>query len=67
MHGLAFNVNTDLHYFKNIIPCGIDDDDKEVTSLQEELGRMIDYNEVQDLLKDEFRMLFDYDYTTTAE
>jgi lipoyl(octanoyl) transferase len=35
MHGLAFNVNTDLNYFKNIIPCGIDD--KDVTSMEREL------------------------------
>ena len=35
MHGFAFNVNTDLSYFENIVPCGIAD--KSVTSLQEEL------------------------------
>ena len=37
MHGFAFNVNTDLDYFKNIVPCGIDD--KAVTSMQNELGK----------------------------
>jgi lipoyl(octanoyl) transferase len=36
MHGFAFNVNVDLDYFKNIVPCGIDD--KAVTSMQAELG-----------------------------
>ena len=40
MHGFAFNVNSDLNYFANIIPCGISD--KAVTSLQNELGRPID-------------------------
>lgn len=40
MHGIAFNVNTDLNYFSFIIPCGIPN--KGVTSLQRELGREID-------------------------
>lgn len=62
MHGLAFNVNTDLSYFKNIIPCGIDDEDKEVTSLEKELGRKVDYQEVQILLKQEFSKLFKFEY-----
>lgn len=39
MHGFAFNVNADLAYFGNIIPCGIDD--KDVTSMERELGRKI--------------------------
>ncbi len=38
LHGFAFNVNTDLNYFKNIIPCGIVDKDKDVTSMEQELG-----------------------------
>ena len=40
MHGLALNVNTDLNYFNNIVPCGIDD--KAVTTLQKELCREVD-------------------------
>ena len=48
MHGFAFNVNTDLSYFNNIIPCGIDD--KEVTSLSKELNRRIEYLEVEQKL-----------------
>ena len=46
MHGFAFNVNTDLDYFKHIIPCGIDD--KDVTSMARELGHEVDIEEVKD-------------------
>ncbi len=49
MHGFAFNVNTDLNYFKNIVPCGIDD--KDVTSLQRELGYPVSLDEVKEKLK----------------
>lgn len=56
MHGLAMNVNTDLDYFKNIVPCGIDD--KAVTSLQQELGREVDIKEVQELLQGHIAHLF---------
>jgi lipoyl(octanoyl) transferase len=45
MHGLAFNINTDLSYFKHIIPCGIDD--KAVTSLNQELGHDVLMEEVE--------------------
>ena len=56
MHGLAFNVNTNLDYFKNIVPCGIDD--KDVTSMQRELGREVDINEVKKILKHHISVLF---------
>jgi lipoyl(octanoyl) transferase len=49
MHGFAFNINTDLSYFNHIVPCGIDD--KAVTSLEKELNRKIDFEEVSALLK----------------
>ncbi len=62
LHGFAFNVNTDLTYFKNIIPCGIADEDKDVTSLSTELGREIDINEVKHILKGHFADLFNYRY-----
>ena len=57
MHGLAFNINTNLDYFKNIVPCGIDD--KDVTSMQRELGRQVDINEVKKILKHHISVLFD--------
>ncbi len=56
LHGLAFNVNSDLNYFKHIVPCGIDD--KEVTSLQKELGKFQDMHEVKSVLKDNIVSLF---------
>jgi lipoyl(octanoyl) transferase len=56
MHGLAFNVNTNLDYFKNIVPCGIDD--KAVTSMQQELGHEVDINEVKKILKHHISVLF---------
>ena len=46
MHGFAFNVNTQLNYFNNIIPCGIDD--KSVTSMYKELGEQIEIKEVEE-------------------
>lgn len=51
MHGIAININTDLKYFDYIVPCGIPD--KAVTSLQKELGREVDMNEVRDLFVNE--------------
>ncbi|HLG34864.1 MAG TPA: lipoyl(octanoyl) transferase LipB [Bacteroidia bacterium] len=56
MHGFAFNVNTDLSYFSNIVPCGIAD--KEVTSMQKELGKEIDIEEVKSILKKNIAELF---------
>ncbi|WP_417591084.1 lipoyl(octanoyl) transferase LipB [Owenweeksia hongkongensis] len=56
MHGWAFNVNTDLHYFKNIIPCGIDD--KDVTSLEKELGHKVPMEEIKDKAKRYFAEVF---------
>ena len=56
MHGLALNVNADLNYFKNIVPCGIDD--KAVTTMQNELGRVVDVDEVQAKLQQHIAELF---------
>lgn len=57
MHGFAFNVNTNLDYFKNIVPCGIDD--KDVTSMQRELGEALNMEEVKEKLKNHIAKLFD--------
>ena len=58
MHGFAFNINCDLSYFGNIIPCGIAD--KSVTSMQKELGDEVDMQEVQVNLKSHLKDLFDF-------
>ncbi|NEV93956.1 lipoyl(octanoyl) transferase LipB [Psychroflexus sp. YR1-1] len=58
MHGFAFNVNADLGYFDNIVPCGIRD--KAVTSLNVELGKAeIPVEEVKAKLKKHFAELFE--------
>lgn len=57
MHGFAFNVNSDLSYFTNIIPCGITD--KAVTSLDKELGRKMDMQEVKAKTKKYFAQVFE--------
>lgn len=57
MHGFAFNVNTDLDYFNNIIPCGISD--KAVTSLEKETNKKTDIREVKELLKKHICSLFE--------
>jgi len=60
MHGIGFNVNSDLSYFSNIIPCGIDD--KAVTSMQQELGQSVSMDEVAKILKQNLALLFNYSY-----
>lgn len=60
MHGFAFNINPDLDYFNNIVPCGITD--KQVTSLQKELNQEIDVEEVKEKLKKHFCSLFEAEF-----
>ena len=56
MHGFALNVNTDLHYFDGIIPCGIQN--KKVTSIKKELGWDVAIKEVKEKLKGNFERVF---------
>lgn len=60
MHGFALNVNTQLEYFDNIIPCGIPD--KAVTSLEKELDRPIDIQEVAGKVKRQLKEVFGFEY-----
>lgn len=55
-HGIGFNINTDLGYFDHIVPCGITG--KAVTSMQKELGKTIDMQEVKTKFKKHFSALF---------
>ena len=57
MHGFALNVNTDLNFFGNIIPCGIVD--KKVATMQEELGHEVALSEVQGRLLKHFAIVFE--------
>lgn len=57
MHGFALNVNTNLGYFDNIIPCGIRG--KAVTSLEAELNRKVDLEEIKAKIIGYFQEEFD--------
>jgi len=63
MHGFALNVNTDLSHFEYIVPCGIQG--KAVTSLEKELGRKVNYDEVKQKIKFHFEKVFDCDLVTS--
>lgn len=63
MHGWALNVNTDLTYFDNIIPCGIVG--KQVTSIAKELGHAIDFEESKQVLLNKFAEVFDVELRPT--
>ena len=56
MHGFALNVNTDLSYFDNIIPCGIQN--KKVTSMKSEVNELVNILEVKEKLKRNFEKVF---------
>lgn len=62
MHGFAFNVNTNLKYFDYIVPCGINDEDKTVTSLAKEIGKEVDMPQVMERLKFHFAELFEFEF-----
>jgi len=60
MHGFAFNINTDLDYFKHINPCGFTD--KAVTSLEKELGKKLNFNEVAEIVKLNLQKVFKFEF-----
>jgi lipoyl(octanoyl) transferase len=62
MHGIGFNVNTDLGYFGHIVPCGIDD--KAVTSMQNELGHAVELSAVRSRLLHHLTNIFELDAVT---
>ena len=56
MHGIGFNINSNLDYFKHIVPCGIED--KSVTSLQKETHQLIDMEVLRSKFLKNFKSLF---------
>ncbi len=58
MHGFAFNVKTNLDYFRYINPCGFVD--KGVTSLEKELGREVYIEEIKNILKHKLSNIFGF-------
>ncbi|MGA0231912.1 MAG: lipoyl(octanoyl) transferase LipB [Saprospiraceae bacterium] len=61
MHGFALNINTELKAFDQIIPCGIDDKDKSVSSLSKELDRELDMEQCRVELLDVISTIFELD------
>ena len=62
MHGFALNVNTDLSYFNNIIPCGIVN--KQVTSIEKEVRYKVNFEEIKEKIKRNFAQVFDIEITS---
>jgi lipoyl(octanoyl) transferase len=64
MHGFALNVNTDLAWFGDIIPCGIQN--KQVTSMEKELGRPVNMDEVKSAWMRRFGEVFGVEFVGDA-
>lgn len=60
LHGLAFNVQPNLSHFNNIIPCGIQEDDRGVTSLHQETGKNYSPEELMPTVLKHFREVFEF-------
>jgi len=67
LHGFAFNVNNDISLFDHIIPCGIQDPNKAVTSLSIELGKEIALEHVKSRLIQHFNAVFDVNVINPQE
>lgn len=61
LHGFAFNINTNLDHFNFIIPCGIKDEGKSVTSLEKELGAKQNMDDVKHILVNKMSSIFEFD------
>ncbi len=61
LHGFALNIHTDLEYFKGIIPCGIDEKEKDVSSLSKELMKPVSIKEVIPTLLSSFEKVFGFE------
>ena len=59
MHGIGFNICTDLSFFNHIVPCGIQD--KAVTSVEKELNRSVSIDEIMPILLKELTELFGFE------
>ena len=60
MHGLALNVNTNLKYFENIIPCGIQG--KDVTSIDKETNKKVDILDIENKLIINLSKIFEFKF-----
>ena len=58
MHGLALNVNTELKYFENIIPCGIQG--KDVTSIENETNKKVNISDIENKLINNLSKVFEF-------
>ncbi len=63
-HGIGINISTDLSYYKNIVPCGIED--CEVTTASNEVGKHVDIQEFGHQLVQEFYGRMKYDSVTSV-
>ena len=66
LHGFAFNISTDISYFDAIIPCGIEDADKSVTSLEIETGTKISMRELKEKLLQHFSDIFGFEFESKS-